>query len=131
MVKTLCVALAFLALSGCATSIMQGFVGQPLQAAMVQYGPPSNIFDMDDGRRAFQWKISESGYIPAVSNTYSTANIYAPPGAFATIQGNSTTTTTGGYGFQQTCLYTMFAKMDEASKSWRFVGFAKPSLKCL
>lgn len=116
------VALAFLA--GCASQVMGGFVGKPLQAGMAQYGPPDFVFDMPDGRRAFQWKMTQTGLAPTITTTQ--ANVYAPPGAYA--QVNSSQITTGGGVVSSTCLYTMYAAWQDGA--WIFVGYEKPRLNC-
>lgn len=43
-----------LVLSACAT-VPDPLIGQPIQAAFVQFGPPTASFSMPDGSRAFQW----------------------------------------------------------------------------
>lgn len=58
------VCLAALGLTSCATNIMEGFVGQPLQAGIARYGPPEVVFDMPDGRRAFQWRMESETVTP-------------------------------------------------------------------
>lgn len=120
------VGLAALALSGCASSIMEGFIGQPLQAGIARYGPPSFVFDMPDGRRAFQWRMDSTVTTPTM--TYGNVNIYAPPGAFANVNYNQVTA--GGNVIQQSCHYTMYAKWDAAANAWIFESFEKPPLSC-
>lgn len=120
-----------LLLSGCATTIMDGFVGKPLQQVMVRYGPPANVFDMPDGRRAFQWNISSNYVVPGSSQSYTTANVYAPPGAFATVNATTYGTSTPGYVGQMDCLYTMYGQYDAVTKAWVLVGYEKPRLMCM
>jgi len=125
-----------LGVSGCASSIMEGFVGQPLQMAMVRYGPPENVFDMPDGRRAFQWKMTSSGVVAGSSTTTYSGNVYAPPGGLGAGGGTTTfnvksrTTTTPAQVISHTCLYTMYATWNEGSKTWTFVGIEKPNFMC-
>ena len=64
---------ALLSLSACASQIMQGYVGKPIQSAMVDYGPPVNAFDMGDGRRAFQWVMNQTYIMPTNVRNYGTA----------------------------------------------------------
>lgn len=115
---------AMVGLGGCASTYMEGLVGKPLQSAMAQYGPPSLVFDMPDGRRAFQWEMTSTGVMPQTTTT--NANFYAPPGAFASM--NATQTTYGGQSFSKTCRYTMYATLQD--QTWTFTGFEKPSLSC-
>lgn len=78
MMRRLMILAFAVTLAGCATSEMESYIGQPLQAAMARRGPPQVVFDMPDGRRAFQWVFVSQGVTPL--QTYGTANIYAPPG---------------------------------------------------
>ena len=124
--KRLLVVLA-IALSGCATGIMDGYIGQPLQAGIARYGPPDIVFDMPDGRRAFQWRTEASYTTP--TQTYGNANIYAPPGAFANVSYNQTTF--GGQTATQVCRYTMYARWQAEQNAWIFESYEKPSFMCL
>lgn len=124
------VGLAALALSGCATSVMEGFIGQPVQAAVARYGPPEVVFDMPDGRRAFQWRMESQSVMPTHTYGTATTNLYAPPGAFASARTNYNQTTTGGQVVNQVCRYTMYSRWDAAANAWVFESFEKPSLFC-
>lgn len=125
MKRLLIAAAGALALAGCATSEMQSYVGQPLQIAIARRGPPAFVFDMPDGRRAFQWEITSSGVTPRM--TTGQANIYAPPGAFGSVNYNQMTT--GGNAYSQTCRYTMYAIWQD--NAWVFTGYEQPPLSCL
>lgn len=116
-----------LGLSGCATAIMEGYIGKPVQQAMIDRGPPDMVMDLPDGRRAFQWVINSSYTTPR--QTYGQANIYAPPGAYANVNYNQMTF--GGQTITSSCRYTMYASWDEAQRTWVFVGFEKPRLDCM
>lgn len=126
----LAVGLAALGLASCASSIMEGFVGQPLQAGIARYGAPELVFDMPDGRRAFQWRMESQTVMPTTTYGNANTNIYAPPGAFASAQTNFSQTTYGGDVVQQVCRYTMYARWNEAGNAWIFESFEKPSLMC-
>lgn len=127
MRKRIIIAVLALALSGCATGIMESYVGRSVPEAAVRYGPPTNVFDMPDGRRAFQWEMSSSYVTPR--QTYANVNIYAPPGsAFASASGYSTTS--GGNVMTQTCLYTVYGRFDPMMNTWIIVGFERPSFIC-
>lgn len=111
---------ALFLVAGCASQIMDGFVGQNVNQVMIKYGPPVNVFDVGDGRRAFQWRVDESLIIPQTTNynAYTTGN-------FTT----GTAVTTGGYLGSHTCFYTLYAKQNKPN-SWIVVGFEKPNLFC-
>jgi len=111
-----------LALAGCATGIMQSYVGQDIRQVVVKRGPPVNAMDMGDGRRAFQWTENESFTTPTNAYTTGTAN----SGWYS-----ANTTITGGQTFTQTCLYTLYARWDDARKGWVVDSFEKPAWDCL
>lgn len=121
---------ATLLVGGCASSIMEGFVGQPLQVGIARYGPPAFVFDMPDGRRAFQWRMESQVAMPTTTYGNVNTNIYAPPGSFASANTQYSQTTYGGNVLNQVCLYTMYARFNESQQAWIFEGFEKPSLAC-
>jgi hypothetical protein len=41
-----------LALVGCASQIMAGYVGKPITEPMLHYGPPANAVDLGENKRA-------------------------------------------------------------------------------
>lgn len=118
---------AALAVSGCATAMLESYVGQPVQQVMIERGPPDLVMDLPDGRRAFQWAVTTQHTTPR--QTYGQANIYAPPGAYANVNYNQMTY--GGQTVQQTCRYTLYGRYDAASRSWVVESFQKPSLMCM
>lgn len=124
MVRVAIIALA-LAVGGCASTVMKGYVGQPLQAAMVDYGPPESAFDMGDGRRAFQWSMTSSGQAP----TYVTNTGRAVP-VGNSVWWTQNTQISGGGTVTSKCLYTLYARWDDGSSSWRVEGFEKPRFMC-
>lgn len=124
MKRIFALALLLLLTTGCASNIMEGFIGKPLQIGVARYGPPDLVFDMPDGKRAFQWRMTSTGIVPTMTTTQ--ANYYAPPGSYASM--NARTTTTGGGVVSNTCLYTMYAEWRE--NAWIFTGFEKPSMMC-
>ena len=123
--------IAVLGVGGCATQVMEGFVGQPVQAGIARYGPPDYVFDMPDGRRAFQWRMESESVTPVQTYGNATTNLYAPPGAYASANTNFNQTTYGGQVVRQVCRYTMYARWNDASSAWVFESFEKPSLMCL
>ena len=120
----LLIALA-LGLSGCATDIMQGYIGRTPQEVMARYGPPDNIFDMPDGRRAYQWlQISQS--TSAGSEESRTRWVERGNGhreRITTTQISPLTTEV------QKCFYTMYAHRAPPG-TWVFDSFEKPEFGC-
>ena len=108
------------ALAGCASQIMEGFVGKDISEVQLQYGPPVNVMDMADGSKAFQWRINSVMAMPSTT-TY--------PGYTSGNLTTGTAYTSGGGLISSTCFYTLFAKAN-ANKSYTVVGFQKPRLDC-
>lgn len=64
-----------LALAGCASTAMKRFVGGSVSEAYMAYGRPENVFDLPDGRRAFQFYWGGGTVaVPAQSNSTITGN---------------------------------------------------------
>lgn len=112
-------------LTGCASSVMNGFVGKPVQSAMVKYGPPVNAFDMGDGRRAFQW-VMRSTYTTPVTATNSGTAI--PMGS--SVYWSQNTQISGGQPITNECAYTLYGRWSESANTWMIEGFEKPRLMC-
>lgn len=112
-------------LIGCASQIMQNYVGKDVREIMLDYGAPANAFDMGDGRRAFQWTIGSSYTVPTTAITTGSINTL---GTATWVTSN--TTITAGQAINSTCLYTLFAKWNEGTKGWFVTDFKKPNLMC-
>ena len=110
-------------LTACASSVMGGFVGQPVQNAVVKYGQPASAFDMGDGRRAFQWVIESSFTTPT---TVRSTGIATPIGG--SVLWTQNTQITGGQPVTSKCAYTMFGRWN--GSAWVIEGFQKPPLSC-
>jgi hypothetical protein len=112
-------------LSGCASAVMEGYVGKDVREAVLDYGPPINAVDLADGQRAFQWKINSSYTTPIQTTT--TGNI-SQSGYNNWFTAN--TITTGGQTYSSSCIYTLFTKHSPKNDAWIVTGFKKPSLMC-
>lgn len=112
-------------LTGCASQIMQAYVGKDVREVMLDYGAPANAFDMGDGRRAFQWVIGSSFTTPVTATTSGRVNAI---GNMAWV--NSNTRITGGQTISSNCLYTLFGKWNESAQGWFVTDFKKPNLMC-
>jgi len=123
--KTLPILLLAIFISGCASQIMKGYVGKDVREIMLDYGSPSNAFDMSDGRRAFQWVQDSSYTTPVNATTTGNVSTYG-----TTSWVNSNTTITGGQTINSKCLYTLFARWNEATNGWVVTDFKKPNLMC-
>ena len=115
-------ALALGLLTGCASDIMQTYLGQPLEAAMARYGPPDASFDLPDGRRAYQWAEVSTTVSPGYAVTRTRRD---GGGGSATRTELSPPTTS-----VSRCFYTMYARQDPATRGWVFDSFEPPALGC-
>jgi len=103
MKKAIILALA-LTLAGCASTAMKGFTGKSINEAFFRYGRPENVFDLPDGRRAFQFYWGGGSFaVPATSTTALNAN---------GLGGYTATTTSipGGLLESKGCLVTLIAR---------------------
>ena len=57
------VLLSFILL-GCASQIMNDFVGKPISIVVSQYGFPAGSYDIDKDTRAFVWQMNQTVIIP-------------------------------------------------------------------
>jgi hypothetical protein len=102
--------------SGCASEIMQGYVGKDITEAVLDHGAPTNVVNLPDGRTAFQWSKTSSYTAPITTNIQAYGN-YA------------TATSYGGNTSYSECPYTLFAKPN-SKKSYTIIGFKKPPIVC-
>ena len=110
-----------LSVGACASSIMKSYMGEPLQEAMLDYGPPANAFDMPDGSRAFQWVITSAFTTPTTvtSTTMPIGNVWY-----------TNTQITGGQAISGRCVYTLLARWEDLQNAWVFYDYRQPSLMC-
>lgn len=47
---------AALLLTGCVSTAVRPYVGQDISEVFISAGPPERVFDLPDGRRAFQYR---------------------------------------------------------------------------
>lgn len=111
---------ALLFVAGCASSIMQSYVGKDVTEAAMDYGPPAGVMDLPDGRRAFMWNMTQSMTTPQTTN-YS-ANAY---GNWIT----GTATTYGGGTSTWQCTYTLIGQKNSKG-SYTITSFRAPSMAC-
>lgn len=107
-------------LAGCASQIMQGYVGKDITEVVLDRGPPAAAFDLPNGQRAFQWRVDSVTMMP----TTTTVNGYGS-GSWYT----ATAVQSGGGIVGSTCIYTLFGQRN-AQKSYTITGFRQPTLDC-
>jgi hypothetical protein len=93
-----------LLLSGCASTAMKGFVGQPIEEAFFRYGKPVNTIDLPDGAKAYQFYWGGSGPIMVPGQSRTNVTTY---GNTATL---NTTSTPAAILESKGCLVTLIAK---------------------
>lgn len=93
-----------LMVAGCASTAMKNFVGGSISEAYMSYGQPENVFDLPDGRRAFQYYWGGgTGILPGQQST-----TIAPAGGGVY---NVTTTGTPAMVYENKgCLVTLIAR---------------------
>jgi hypothetical protein len=65
------IVLICLFVTACASTEMKGYVGSSISEAFISYGKPEAVFDLPDGRRAFQFRWGGgTAVLPGRSNTY-------------------------------------------------------------
>lgn len=109
-----------LLLPACASQVMENLVGKDVTEVQLQYGPPVNVLDMPDGRKAFQWRFASTYMMPVTTSYTGVTN------------GNLTTGsafTSGGGVFTTPCFYTLFARPNN-NNSYTVVGFQPPTMDC-
>ena len=111
----ICIAALALALSGCVSTHMKGFIGKDIREVMMTEGPPLNAFDLSEGRRAFQYRFGGGSFVtPQVSNTTGSAAVV----------GNSiwldqrTITQPAAIVESEGCLISYIAEFNNSLSSW-------------
>ena len=107
-------------LSGCASTIMKGYVARDISSVVANYGPPINSFDLPNGQRAFQWEIIDTSYVPETI-TYDNQNGRG--------YRRGSEVRSGGYVKETACYYTFYASA-APNGGWTITGFEKPSFDC-
>lgn len=97
-------ALLALSLVGCASTAMKRYVGTSISEAYMAYGQPEAVFDLPDGRRAFQFYWGGgAGVVPGTSRS-----TVAPVGGGA--YAVTTTSTPTMIYESKGCLVTLIAR---------------------
>ena len=113
--RLLSFALFFVTLTSCVSTHMKKFVGRDARFVAVESGPPVNVFDMPDGRRAFQYYWGGGTYVvPQTTRAQGYARLVGD-----TVYYTSQKITTSVFVVDNPgCLITHFAEWDSASRGW-------------
>lgn len=123
------VAAILLLISGCASQIMESYIGQPVQNVVLDYGLPESAMDLPDGRRAFQWIMIHTKARPARVETRSYGTL-SHNVASSDIWLTSRSKISGGGVIENRCIYTLITEWRDDGKAWYVVSYRRPSLKC-
>ncbi|MDO9025299.1 hypothetical protein [Zwartia sp.] len=112
-------------MSGCASQIMQSYIGQPLLRVVEDYGMPVAAFDSEPGVRSFIWVLQSQGVTPQLTT------------GSATVTGNQLFASTITYPATYTsssCNYAIYARKTrddiDGVGAWTVVGYKTPPLRC-
>jgi hypothetical protein len=86
-------AVLFLALSGCSAMNaervrggLNAYVGRPVADLELRMGPPDDVIELTNGRRAFQWEHAGHRQTPiGVAYAANSLLFYSPPRSYETI----------------------------------------------
>jgi hypothetical protein len=111
-----------LVLGGCVASTMRGYIGQDVRQVELAYGPPSNVIDLGNGTRAYQWARISTSSTPASAVTTTTRDKKG--------RRVSTTELIGGQPTVTRCLYVFMTAWSPQWNGWIVTGIREPSLDC-
>lgn len=110
-------------LAGCAPPVLDQYMGRPIVDPMLDFGRPDEVFDLPDGRRAFQWQVLREGRRPSPRPVIG-VGIGIGHGGW----GHVTTVGTSYETFTRSCLYTLIGT--RRGDDWIVTGQRKPAPGC-
>ncbi|MFX0545663.1 hypothetical protein ACEWPL_008975 [Roseovarius sp. S1116L3] len=120
--------LAALVLAGCAApNQMESYVGRPIGAAVLDHGSPVEVFQLSDGRRAFQWELTKTGFRPSPQPRIG-VGIGIGRHGWGGWSGGMTTLGTDYIPYSKTCRYTLIG--EKRGDDWIVSEFRKPTPGC-
>ena len=107
----------------CGSTHMKKFIGKDVRYIAVEDGPPTNVFDMPDGRRAFQYYWGGGKYyVPKTTTTQGQVQLVGDAAYYSDQKVES-----GGFAVEsQGCLITYFAAWNAEKKGWIVVDIWYP-----
>ncbi len=107
----------------CASTHMKQFLGKDVRYIAVEDGPPVNVFDMPDNRRAFQYLWGGGSYVVPTTTTSSGQVQLVGDSVYYTEEKVET----GGVVVESDgCLLTYFAEWDANAEGWIVVDISYP-----
>jgi hypothetical protein len=119
-IVVLAVILALVA--GCVADTMRGYVGQDVRQVELAYGPPSNVVDLGNGARGYQWTRISVATTPVAAVTKRRKDKKG--------REISSTEFTGGQQSTSRCVYTFFTAWNPQRNGWIVTGIREPSFDC-
>ena len=111
----LVVVAASLLLATCVSTHMRQFIGRDIRYVAVDSGRPVNVFDMPDGRRAFQYYWGGGTVpVPAVTTTDGEIQLVGDEVWYT----ETAVQVAGGVIESEGCLITYFASWVDESQGW-------------
>jgi hypothetical protein len=128
MRKTLAAVLTLLILSGCVYSSMKQFIGKDARYIQIEEGPPVSVFDLPDGRRAFQYLRNRgTRQVPRTATTSGQVQLIGDTAFYAEQKLE-----VGGQVVEsRDCRVTYLARWDAAQKGWIVTDIAHPKAMVL
>lgn len=108
---------------GCVSTHMKKYIGKDVVYIAVDSGPPVNVFDMPDGRRAFQYYWGGGQYyLPKTTSTQGEVKLVGNAAYYSEQKVES-----GGFVIDNPgCLITYFAEWNSAKNGWIIVDISYP-----
>ncbi len=112
-----------LSTGACGSSHLKKFIGKDARYIAVEDGPPAYVFDMPNGRRAFQYYWGGGKYyVPKTTTTQGQVQLVGNAAYYSEGKIES-----GGFVVEsQGCLVTYFAEWKPEMKGWIVVGIWYP-----
>jgi hypothetical protein len=106
-------------LVGCASDVMKGYIGQPVESVIIDYGPPTAVLELGHGERAYQWRKISTNVVAGSTS-----------GEIRDTQRGTRyeETMTPGYVEERECFYTFYARA--SGGRWYVTNFRQPKLEC-
>jgi len=116
---TLALVTASILVSACASTVMKSYIGAPITSVMLDYGPPDNIYSLDGGQQAYQWRKNKTQAVAGSSS-----------GEVRTTRRGERyeVSETPGYVERIDCFYTFYTR--NSGGEWYVTSFRQPSLEC-
>lgn len=111
------------ALSGCVSTHMKKFIGKDVRYIEIDDGAPVKVFDLPDGRRAFQYLWGGGRYVVPQTTTTSGQVQLVGDKAYYTEQKIES----GGFVVDNPgCVITYIAEWNAARKGWIVMDISYP-----